>query len=470
VVGRSCARGDRARVDVVRRSLGARRRAAIAFLSDEPEAALELADAALQQQPTHAAARWNRALALRDLGLVLAAAVQLEELAKAGEPGWSAEGAELARALRAPVAARRAARLDESARRRAALTGTGAPLTAADVASAPTTARHYFHDALRVAATAADLDALMPLASALDGQSGGDECARELARVRGLDLRRRARFAPRYRELVAGKLAPAEIDALLRDLAAAGPSVDDIRLGVIILGRRTQEQLAEISIVALSPLHGRPPPWKLGAWVWSTGRDRAAPPAAKRDVLVVAATSPPDELLDLPNLAPVPVPPEARGLTGADATPRRVADAMKTATYVELHAHGLVDLDIDDGGFIALSPDAGGDWRLTASDVRTMKLAGAPVVVLAACRAAEAAPDRLRRWSLPDAFLAADTRAVIAADVAVPDDLIRTFVDDVRGRIDRGEAPAQAAAAARAALIAGDAKSASWVDRLMVFE
>ncbi len=73
-------------------------------------------------------------------------------------------------------------------------------------------------------------------------------------------------------------------------------------------------------------------------------------------------------------------------------------------------------------------------------------------------------------WRLPDAFLAAGARAVIAADVAVPDDLIRAFVDDVRGRLDAGEPPAQAAAAARAALVARDPSSASWVERLMVFE
>src|SRR5262249_9034527 len=155
------------------------------------------------------------------------------------------------------------------------------------------------------------------------------------------------------------------------------------------------------------PLHGRPPPWPLGVWAWSSGRAQPAATSAAADELVIAATEPPHELLDLPNLAPVAVPAGAHGLVGGDATPRRVAAALAKATYVEIHAHGLVDLDVDDGGFIALSPDPDGDWQLTGSDVRKLTLAGAPVVVLAACRAAEAGPQALNRWGLPDAFLAA---------------------------------------------------------------
>ena len=55
-----------------------------------------------------------------------------------------------------------------------------------------------------------------------------------------------------------------------------------------------------------------------------------------------------------------------------------------------------------------------------------MQTMGIFMVVLAACRAAEGTYDVVRRWSLPDAFLATGARAVIAADVAVPDEDVLT--------------------------------------------
>ncbi|HVV85946.1 MAG TPA: hypothetical protein VHE35_22960, partial [Kofleriaceae bacterium] len=232
-------------------------RAAVLVLAGQPEAALEAADAALRAAPQLPAARWNRALALRDLGLPLAAAAELESLAATKERGWSDEAAARAKALRDPVETTRAARLDASARRKAAIAGGGRPLTAADVDVAPTVARHYFHDALRVAATTADVDALAPLAAALDRQSGGDECARELARVRGLDLARRAAFAPRYRAVASGQASAADVDRLLADLEAAGPSVDDVRLGVLLLAGRAADQRTDVERLAA----GSDDPW-----------------------------------------------------------------------------------------------------------------------------------------------------------------------------------------------------------------
>jgi hypothetical protein len=786
--------GDRARASAVADGLpetakSLADRAGLLVLLGRAEDALEAADRAIADDEGLAVARWNRALALRELHLPMAAAEELDRIVALGEAGWAAEAATRASALRDDLARRRAAAADAARRRRKALAG-GPPLGVSDVAIAPTVARMYFFDALRVASAPAELDALVPLAQALDAGSGGTEATRALSRARTLDLGARAPFVERYRAVAAGTASRADVDALLAALAGKGPALDELRLGVIMLGGRLRERLADVetivgrsddpflqlllvqerlvarrpaagdralaerlcdnpawalrcgtiadvaaadamrlgqavaaerlaaravdlltsggtgkederalvhlaeilryrgrlalasatlaearartsstdceylrsiengeaeierrrgllgrarehlltpdgcptdrsplglyasvdlardsgapadrqlagrwiaageaaglppdylrvararltvaeeagardlllgvamhppegefgpaiadwawrtiisddgrrgdwngaflhtssalgqerpttcaislaaddaimtaawrdangttggaqwrkpagwpalpasalagcattSLVAMSPLHGRPPPWKLGAWGWSTGQAALPATAATRDALVIAAPSPPSELLDLPALAPVPVPAGARGLTGGEATPSRVAAAMTSATYVEIHAHGLVDLEVDDGGFIALSPDAGGAWRLTASDVRKLKLAGAPVVVLAACRAAEAVTDHLRRWSLPDAFLAAGARAVIAADVAVPDDLIRAFVDDVRGRLERGEEPAAAAAAARAAMVARDPTSASWVDRLMVFE
>src|SRR5262249_41378182 len=42
-------------------------------------------------EPQLKAARWNRALALRELGLSLTAAADLDEVAASNEPGWASE-------------------------------------------------------------------------------------------------------------------------------------------------------------------------------------------------------------------------------------------------------------------------------------------------------------------------------------------------------------------------------------------
>jgi hypothetical protein len=140
---------------------------------------------------------------------------------------------------------------------------------------------------------------------------------------------------------------------------------------------------------------------------------------------------------------------------------------MATAAYVELHVHGEVDLEQADASYLALSPDATGRWALTAGDVRKVRLTAAPVVVLAACRAATAAPFAHARLSLPDAFLSAGARAVIAPAVEIPDAEAGPFFDEIRRRITGGEAPAAAVAAARAAAIA---RGQAWAAGVLVFE
>jgi hypothetical protein len=114
---------------------------------------------------------------------------------------------------------------------------------------------------------------------------------------------------------------------------------------------------------------------------------------------------------------------------------------MATAAYVELHVHGLVDLGRAEASFLALSPEPDGRFALTAADLRRARLAAAPVVVLAACRAAAATPLVNRRWSLPDAFLAAGARTVIAAAVPIPDDQAAAFFASLRARLAAGATP-----------------------------
>jgi len=79
-------------------------RAALALADHQPENALALADAALAKDPGHGPALWNRALALRELGLSRAAAAAFREVARRGEPGWAAEARQRAAALDASPA------------------------------------------------------------------------------------------------------------------------------------------------------------------------------------------------------------------------------------------------------------------------------------------------------------------------------------------------------------------------------
>ena len=220
----------------------------------------------------------------------------------------------------------------------------------------------------------------------------------------------------------------------------------------------------EIAVVARPPLHGRadllPPhlPWWFAG---DTGRDPA--PRAKRAVEVVDAR-PPD-----PALPRLPAPPATRqfevSLAGDAATPRRVLAALADASYAELHVHGVASAYDDDAAYLALSPDADGSFALRADAVRATQLRNAPLIVLGACRAAEVAPYLRQRWSLPDAFLAAGARAIVAADVPIPDASARRIFDELHRRIDAGEPVATAVAAIRAS--APD--DAAWARRLMVF-
>jgi tetratricopeptide (TPR) repeat protein len=77
-------------------------RAGLAVLRGKPEEALRLADRALAAHPGHPVALWNRALALRDLGLGLAAAEDFDRVA-ALDPAWTEEARTRAAALRGPL-------------------------------------------------------------------------------------------------------------------------------------------------------------------------------------------------------------------------------------------------------------------------------------------------------------------------------------------------------------------------------
>lgn len=102
-------------------------RAALALQQHDALAALAAADAALRAQPGQPEASWNRALALRDLGLPLTAAQTFDAVAAHNETGWADEARRRASALRAAEAERERAYRAAAAAGKAMIASGAAP-------------------------------------------------------------------------------------------------------------------------------------------------------------------------------------------------------------------------------------------------------------------------------------------------------------------------------------------------------
>ncbi len=227
-----------------------------------------------------------------------------------------------------------------------------------------------------------------------------------------------------------------------------------------------------VDVFARPPFQGRADllPRDL-AWRYRVGR--AAPADARapspRRLIVSGVEAPP--ALGLPRLPPWSAPDRGEPgealvvLSGADATPERVLAELQSATEIELRVHGLVDLAIADASFLVLAPGADGRYALTAGQVRKRRLAARPLVVLAACRGAEAAPGRLQQWSLPAAFVEAGARAVLASPELLSAAEAEPFFASVRAGLRAGKPPAVALRDARLA-----APASSTVQSVLLFE
>ncbi|RKH25617.1 CHAT domain-containing protein, partial [Corallococcus sicarius] len=155
-------------------------------------------------------------------------------------------------------------------------------------------------------------------------------------------------------------------------------------------------------------------------------------------------------------------------LRGRAATPDSVLAEMEDATEVELHTHGLSGTGLSDAAFLALSPDAGGRYALTAGDLEGHTLRGSPVVLLAACDANVGAWRYHAVWSLPAALIQAGARAVVAPSTQVPDVEAGAFFQALLEALRRGVPPAQALRDTRARWL--QQGSAKWVQDLVAFE
>jgi hypothetical protein len=220
-----------------------------------------------------------------------------------------------------------------------------------------------------------------------------------------------------------------------------------------------------VDVIARAPLHGmsRLLP---DAIAWRYLSRRVRPATATTDRLLVVADVEPPSALELPHLATWSA--TADRLSGPAATPSRVLAAIGAAGEVVVHAHGIVDVAQPDASFLALSPDPAGRFALTTGDVRKARFATSPLVILAACRSARAAPVWHETWSLPAAFIYAGARAVIASAAPIPDGDAAEFFDSIRAGVRGGAPVAIALRDARQQWI--QRGRGDWVRDVIVFE
>ncbi|WP_164016613.1 CHAT domain-containing protein [Pyxidicoccus trucidator] len=221
-------------------------RAAAAFLLKRHDEALSLLDSALDAQPRHPQALWNRALVLRELGLTLLAAAAFEEVAALGEPGWSTEAQEHARALRERERERSDLWRSTQTAIIALATDTAAPVPLEAARRLPGTVRAHFYDAVRSAMTAARVRDLLPLAEVLDRAFGGSALTDYTRRVAARDFTRRSPLAGEYARLV--RRTHADPAAFIQRLRGSGE--EDLLLGALLLSPTVPRELTEVETLA----------------------------------------------------------------------------------------------------------------------------------------------------------------------------------------------------------------------------
>jgi CHAT domain len=220
-----------------------------------------------------------------------------------------------------------------------------------------------------------------------------------------------------------------------------------------------------IDVLARQPYYGRASllPTEL-PWRFRVGPPNPVGPL--EPVLVVANIAPP-AALHLAPLNPIAAPQGATLVEGAAATPDRVMAAMADAGFVEIHSHGLSNVD-DEAALLVLAPDVRGSYALASSQIAAAKLARHPVVVLAACESAATGRAFYTADGLADAFVSAGASAVIASPEPINDAAAPRFFAGVRARITAGASPAKALVDERTSWTAPEQRA--WIDHLVVFQ
>jgi cellulose synthase operon protein C len=226
----------------------------------------------------------------------------------------------------------------------------------------------------------------------------------------------------------------------------------------------------DVAVFARTAYRGRPQLLPADrAWHFAGGTHRAAAALDRDGATVVVSGATPPAALGLPALRPAIDAAGARVIEGAAATPDAVLAALTDASYVEIHAHGVVRGDDLGAAFLALSPGARGDYMLTGTAVAAQPLARHPIVLLAACHSAAGGGTMSGGGaSLADAFLAAGAAAVIASPAPIADAGAPKFFAALRARIAAGSTPAIALRDERGTWT--DPAQRAWIDSLVVFE
>jgi cellulose synthase operon protein C len=228
-----------------------------------------------------------------------------------------------------------------------------------------------------------------------------------------------------------------------------------------------------VDVLARPPIHGQPGllPAEL-AWSYRVGQSLvpAAPLPQRR--LVVSDVEIPEELRrTLPRLEAsleVDTPGDTVVLRGASATLSRVRDAMASATEIAVHTHGLMDLGVSDASFLVLAKDDDGRFTLTARDLEQVRLAGRPVVLLAACYSAQTAPYQHESFGLPAAFIQAGAKGVLATTEQIPNREASVFFDRILARVRAGQNPAAVLRDERLAWLKD--QGTPWVEYVLLFQ
>ena len=206
-------------------------RALVAVRRGQTSAALTLLDQVLARAPRHAQALWNRAVALADLDLPLAAAEAFDACAALGEPGWSDEAARMRDALRSRENARTSELMDAVKTCREMYEGA---LPALDfVRRHAALCRPSIYVAVRLARTRDDLLRLLPIARTIDEAAGNTATADLVNRIATHDFHRRAPVIELYRRLRPQPAPPlAEQAQIVAQLRASGER--DLLLGALL--------------------------------------------------------------------------------------------------------------------------------------------------------------------------------------------------------------------------------------------
>lgn len=257
-------------------------------------------------------------------------------------------------------------------------------------------------------------------------------------------------------------------------VAADGTTIGEYRPDVAratewVAPRRLHDRLAgcdEVAVLSLSPWLGIGPVLDAATpWHYVLG-PAPAPASRHRHVIVANPAIPLEAGLEPLALRTWPEPgKDDEIITGAAATPERVLASISDASLVEIHSHGT--LEPLGSPVIALAQGTGG-WTLGVEQIRSARLTGAPVVVLADCSGGVAAKFEHEAEGLPLAFRAAGASAVIASLADIPDREAAEFFDAVISQISAGTSPAKAVARVRAEKMKGD--PTSWMQHVVVFQ